>query len=172
MKNNLKICPVCSSGDVNVFFEIYAEPVHCNVLCQTRQSALSTRRGDIRLGFCECCGHIYNVAFDPGVMGYTEEYENSLHFSPSFQDYARQLAAKLVEKHGLFGKDVIEIGCGKGDFLMLLSELGVRSGVGFDSSYVKERQEKSDRKITFIQDFYSERYSEYAGDMILSRHVL
>ncbi len=172
MERGKKTCPVCRSECVSVFAEMAGMPVHCNILWHTRESALKARRGDIKLGFCSGCGHIFNTAFDPEAVKYTQEYENSLHFSPFFQDYARSLAVKLIEKFNLYGKDIIEIGCGKGEFLVLLSELGGNRGVGFDTSYVHERMENRDNRVVFIQDLYSEQYSEYKGDLICSRQVL
>ena len=67
-------------------------PVHCNVLWPTRGEAINAPRGDIRLGYLPDCGHTCNLDFDPSLMEYTQEYENSLHFSPRFQEYATALA--------------------------------------------------------------------------------
>ena len=165
-------CPVCESGSVLLFAEVKDALVHCNILWKKREDALKARKGDLKLGFCARCGHVFNTAFDPEAMKYTEEYENSLHFSPVFQDYARGLAVKLIERYGLYKKEIIEIGCGKGDFLLLMSELGGNSGIGFDASYIRDRNDSRDRKVSFIQDLYSEKYAHFKGDMILSRQVL
>jgi SAM-dependent methyltransferase len=106
-------------------------------------------------------------------MEYTQDYENSLHFSPRFQSYAEWLAARLVDRYDLRDRDIIEIGCGKGDFLKLICELGGNRGVGFDPSYVPEREAgEAVGRITFIRDFYSERYASYRADFICCRHVL
>lgn len=148
-------------------------PVHCNVLYSTREEALHTPRGDIKLGFCQKCTHIFNTAFNPALMKYVSDYENSLNFSPRFQQYARSLASRLIERYHLYDKDVIEIGCGKGDFLRLLCNLGRNRGIGFDPSYENERSGTgSQQNVTFIQDFYSERYSSYKADLVCCRHVL
>jgi SAM-dependent methyltransferase len=166
-------CPVCNSTDLVVFFEVLHVPVHCNVLWPTRDQAIQAPRGDMRLGFCRDCGHIFNLVFNPVLMAYTQDYENSLHFSPRFQRYAESLAARLIERHDLHGKDIIEIGCGKGDFLRLLCELGGNRGVGFDPSYnLGPNADTTAGRITFIQDFYSERYASYEADFICCRHVL
>jgi len=166
-------CPVCGSTDVDMFFEILQIPVHCNLLWTTRDEAVQAPRGDIRLGFCGHCGHVFNLSFDPSLVEYTQEYENSLHFSPRFQSYAESLAARLVERYDLYGKDIIEIGCGKGDFLKLLCELGGNRGVGFDPSYVPEQNDLTAAgRITFVPDFYSERYASYRADFICCRQVL
>jgi len=168
-----RICPICDSTAVGVFLEILQIPVHCNLLWPTRDEAVRAPRGDIRLGFCGDCGHIFNVAFDPALMEYTQDYENSLHFSPRFQRYAESLVARLIERYDLHDKDIIEIGCGKGDFLRLLCALGGNRGIGFDPSYVPERQaDAMAGQITFIQDFYSERYASYQAEFICCRHVL
>jgi SAM-dependent methyltransferase len=166
-------CPVCNSTDIAVFFEILGIPVHCNLPWTARDEAIQAPRGDIRLGFCERCGHIFNLAFDPVLMEYTQDYENSLHFSPRFQSYAESLAVRLIERYDLHGKDIIEIGCGKGDFLKLLCERGANRGVGFDPSYVPEQGTPATaERVTFIQDFYSERYASCQADFICCRHVL
>lgn len=171
-KRKENICPVCRSKTVLLFAEIRSVLVHCNVLWKNRESALRARRGDLRLCFCTRCGHVFNTAFDPEEMKYSEDYENSLHFSPVFQGYARELAARLVERYGLYGKDIIEIGCGKGDFLLLLSELGGNRAVGFDASFTRDRHEEHDNRVKFIKDLYDGRYSHIKADMILSRQVL
>lgn len=166
-------CCVCGMQDVRVFFEVEQVPVHCNLLWPSRAAALGAPKSDVRLGFCRECGHIYNLAFDPELMEYTQAYENSLHFSPRFQRYAESLAMRLIKDYALRGKDIIELGSGKGEFLTLLCELGGNRGVGFDPSYEPERSDgMTSGQVRFIQDFYSERYADYKADLLCCRHVL
>ena len=166
-------CPVCMSSDISIFAEIPQVPVHCNLLCPSRADALISPRADIRLGFCRICGHIFNDAFDPDCIEYIEDYENSLHFSPRFRQHAETLAADLVKRYELYEKTIIEIGCGRGDFLTLLCELGGNRGIGFDPSHAPDwHSDEANKQITFIRDFYSERYAGYKADMICCRHVL
>jgi len=147
-------------------------PVFCNLLWPEQEDARSAPRGDIELGFCKQCGHIYNLVFDAGLMAYNQAYENSLHFSPRFQSYASTLAQSLVERYDLRGKDIIEIGSGQGDFLRMLCALGDNRGVGFDPSYVAEPSVSPGPEVTFVRDYYSEQYADYPVDFIYSRHVL
>ena len=165
-------CPICLKTNTNPFFEMSQVPVHCNLLWATRVTALSAPRGDIELGFCPDCGHVFNLTYDPSLMEYTQDYENSLHFSPRFQRYADSLARRLVDRYDIRNKDIIELGAGKGDFLTMLSELGGNRGVGFDPSYVPGPEETVNKQLTFIQDFYSDKYSNYEADLICCRHVL
>lgn len=166
-------CPICSSRAIVEFFEISQVAVHNNLLWPSREAAVQVARGDIRLGFCQECGHIFNQAFRPELMEYSQAYENSLHRSRRFQSYAESLAARLVERYNLRGKRVIEIGCGNGEFLALLCEIGDNRGVGFDPSYCPgPTGGATTGRATFIEDFYSERYADYEADLICCRHVL
>lgn len=165
-------CPICLKSNTISFIEMSQVPVHCNLLWSTRAGAINAPRGDIELGFCPDCGHVRNLTYDPSLMEYTQDYENSLHFSPRFQRYATSLAEGLVNRYEIRNKDVIELGAGKGDFLTMLSEFGENRGVGFDPSYAPGPEEHKDKQLTFVQDFYSEKYSDYGADLICCRHVL
>ena len=168
-----EIYPELISPNPEVFFVMLDMPIFCNVLWSDQQSAQNCARGDIKLAFCPETGFINNVAFDPGRLEYSQAYENSLDFSPCFQAYAKSLALRLVERHDLHGKDIIEIGCGKGDFLLSLCELGNNRGIGFDPSYVLRPEHSNlEDRVKFIQDFYSERYTNYESDFIACRHTL
>src|SRR5579859_3841448 len=127
-----RTCPVCGDPELDPFFHAADIPVQLNALWSTREDALECSKGDIRLAFCAKCGCIRNVAFEPELLRYDGSYENSLHFSPVFQEFATRLAADLVDRYDLRGKTVAEIGCGKGEFLGMLCELGDNAGIGFD----------------------------------------
>src|SRR5262245_6281840 len=101
----------------------------------SREAALVAPRGDLRLAYCSGCGLIQNLVFDPGLVDYTLNYEDSQAYSPHFRRFATDLAEGLIERHGLRGKQVLEIGCGKGDFIALLCELGDMRGIGIDPAY-------------------------------------
>ena len=164
------LCPTCQSASLSSFLDLVGAPIHCNVLWASRAAALGAPRGDICLGFCHDCGMIYNTAFNPDLMTYTEDYENSLHCSPFFQHYATSLATRLVETYDLHGKTIIEIGCGKGEFLTLLCKAGLNHGIGFDPSYEADQDTGDDAAdITFIRDEYSEAHLDYAADLICCR---
>src|SRR5690606_34629448 len=99
--------------------------------------------------------------------------EETQGFSPTFNAFARGLARELVERHGLRGKRVLEIGCGKGEFLMSLAELGIAHGIGIDPSYVPERMpQAAARRLRFIRDIYREEHARFEADFICCRHTL
>lgn len=162
-----------SPPNLEVFFEMLDVPIYCNLLWSQQEAAKNCPKGDIRLAFNPSNGLISNIAFDPTKLDYDRDYENSLHYSSRFQQYAQSLTEDLVECYQLDNKDIIEIGCGKGDFLVSLCELGNSRGIGFDPTYIprSEHEHMSDR-VTIIQDFYSEKYRDYQADLICCRHTL
>jgi 2-polyprenyl-3-methyl-5-hydroxy-6-metoxy-1,4-benzoquinol methylase len=166
-------CPVCNSKELRVFFEISDVPITCNTPWRSREAARNCSRGNIKLAFCPVCSFIMNINFEPSRLEYTQAYGNPLHFSPYFQEYAQSQAERLVEQYNLHNKSIIEIGCGDGYFLQLLCKLGNNRGVGFDPAYVKQEKHSVSRdRVKFVQDFYSESYRDYQGDLVVCRQML
>ena len=167
------VCPNCGCQELSIFYEVRNVPVHSCLMLSTRQEALDFPTGDVVLGFCERCGFITNTEFDPQWSAYAPNYEDQQSFSPTFNQFALNLASRLIEQYDLHGKDIIEIGCSKGDFLLLLCELGNNRGVGIDPSTVPGRVESDAvSRVRFIQDYYSEKYADQVGDFICCRHTL
>jgi SAM-dependent methyltransferase len=167
------ICPSCEVGQTSIFYELKDFPVHTVLNIATRAEALGYRRGDIRLAFCPECGFISNVSFDPGLLEYGSNCEEGQGFSPTFRAFAQSLARRLVDRYGLKGKTVLEIGCGKGEFLSMLCEYGGNRGIGFDPAYVQGRFAMSgEGSVEFVKDFYSEKYSHYRADFICCQMTL
>ena len=168
-----KTCPNCLEGNLNVFYEVRRVPVHSVLLMPTRQVAVNYPKGDIALGFCNQCGFISNTLFDASVHEYSANYEETQGFSPTFRAFHQRLAESLIEKYGLRRKKIVEIGCGKGEFLSLICELGENQGIGFDPAFVPDRNPaKGGLDITFIQDFYSEKYAHVGADFFCCKMTL
>jgi SAM-dependent methyltransferase len=164
-------CPACGADEARPVAELGGVPVYCNVLWPTPEEALAAPRGDVALAFCGSCGMVWNSRFDQSLVAYTPAYENSLDFSSVFRAYAAELASRLVERYGLEGKDIVEIGSGKGDFLALLCAGGRNRGVGFDPSYDGEADAAAPT-VHFVRDLYSEAYADTPADFVCCRHVL
>jgi SAM-dependent methyltransferase len=140
---------------------------------ESRAEAVGYQRGSIRLVFCRDCGFIYNAAFDPALIKYSASYEETQGFSATFNAFHRDLAERLMARHRLRNKTVMEIGCGKGEFLTMLCELGAKQGIGFDPGYRPERNTSdAAKRINFVVDFYSERYAAYTADFICCKMTL
>jgi hypothetical protein len=166
-------CPVCASTTVSTFLNFRNVPVFCNVLAPTRAEALAAATADIQLTLCRECGHTFNAAFDAAALEYNPAYENSLHFSQHFSKYAEDLAHRLIDTYGIREKDVIDVGCGRGDFLSLVCRAGNNRGYGFDRSYAADGSgAPAPGNPTFIRDFYGPQYAGYPCDLLSCRHVL
>jgi SAM-dependent methyltransferase len=174
-KNPVKrqVCPCCGRQGSSNFFDVRNVPVENNMMTSTEEEALRFSLGDIDLALCDHCGFIRNTAFNPLLPLYFAGYEDQQGFSPTFNTYARDLSMHLIEKYDLYNKSVIEIGCGKGDFLSLFCKLGNNRGLGIDPLVETGpiEGEAADRVI-FIRDSYSEEYLHYPADMVICRHTL
>ena len=164
------ICPNCETVGMSIFYELQDVPVHSVLLQNSRDAALNYPKGDILLAFCETCGFITNIAFDPNLQKYSSGYEATQSFSPTFNEFHHRLANRLVETYKLYGKDILEIGCGQGEFLTILCELGDNNGIGFDPAY--EIGSSKDPRINIIKDFYSDKYSNIQTDFICCKMTL
>ena len=173
MRSVAHACPACGAESMSVFYEVERVPVNSVLLVNSRQEALDFQRGDIRLAVCPACGFVANIAFDEALTQYTARYEATQGYSPTFNKFHRALAQDLIDRYDLHGKDVIEIGCDKGDFITMLAEMGDNRGVGFDPAYVPGRHPSpaADR-LTFIADFYGQKYTGYHADFICCKMTL
>jgi len=166
-------CAACGGTELHVFHEASGVPANSCILLESRETAVRYPRGDVRLAFCAVCGFISNVAFDPVLTEYSGRYEETQGFSPTFQGFHHQLASALVERHSLRGKDIIEIGCGKGEFLKLLCDLGENRGLGFDPGYSEERGEAlGASRFEVVRDFFSDRYTDREADFVACKMTL
>lgn len=166
-------CPNCGSQGLHIFYEVRNVPVHSCLMMSSKEEALDFPCGDVVLGFCPECGFITNTVFDAHWSAYAPNYEDQQSFSPTFNKFALSLANKWIDKYNLHEKDLVEIGCSKGDFLLLMCELGNNRGVGIDPSVVPGRvQSQASDRVKFIQEYYSKKHAEYVGDFICCRHTL
>jgi SAM-dependent methyltransferase len=167
-------CPVCAGSATRECLSLDGVPVLCNRLFSNREAAREAPVGDIRLILCGECGFVFNRAFDPGRVEYSPDYDNSLEHSPCFRDYAESLANRLVRNHRLSHHLILEIGCGRGEFLLRLCRLGQSSGLGFDPGLPKGDRSVSGEggEVRFVQGVFSARRLPRSPDLALCRHVL
>jgi Methyltransferase domain/C-methyltransferase C-terminal domain len=167
-------CQACGSGDLQLFYRLEDVPAHSCLMLASREEALAFPRGAIELGFCHECGFIGNVRFDPRLHRYSPDYEETQAFSPRFQRFLDELWDDQIARFELGpGMTALEIGCGKGEFLVGLCERSGCAGIGLDPGYRPERTRTgaADR-IRFIRDFYGPRYAHLQADYLCCRHTL
>ncbi len=167
------ICPSCIDGKMTSFYQVNNVPTNSCILLDSKEDAIAYPRGNVDLKHCKQCGFISNMAFDPKLTEYSGRYEETQGFSGTFNKFHQHLAERLIKKHNLHNKSVIEIGCGKGEFITMLSELGSNRGIGFDPGYRDDHiKGRSSDNVTFIKDFYSEQYTDHQADFICCKMTL
>lgn len=170
---SVAVCPSCGDRGMQALYSIDGIPVHSTIQLTDRQEALNFPKGNLTLSYCPKCAFLANMRYDASVQAYCTNCEESQHFSPTFNAFAHELAKRWIDQYGIRNKTIIEIGCGKGEFLTLMCELGNNSGVGIDPSYQAWRNTSpAVSRMRFINDLYGEKYTDIHADVILCRHTL
>jgi SAM-dependent methyltransferase len=119
--------------------------------------------GDIALRTQPALRFTENAAFDADRVEYDADYENSQAHSPRFvahmQSVATMLRARLPR-----GARVVEVGCGKGDFVAMLGADGGLDVRGFDRTYAGDDPR--------IEARWLDARDRLDADLVVLRHVL
>lgn len=166
-------CPACAGADLRDFYRVPALPVHSTRLMATRAEALGFPRRPLALAFCRGCGFMFNRAFDPSVHSYSGRCEESQGQSPAFSSWLSSLVERLVSGHGVRGRRVLEIGCGKGEFLAALCRSGDNTGIGYDPTFVSGRAGDGEGDCwQVVPALWDGTRGIHAADFIACRHTL
>jgi hypothetical protein len=166
-------CPACGEGGGRVFHEVAAVPAQSAVLYGSAEAARRVPRSHIALVHCAACDFVFNARFDPTLIDESLTYEDSQGFSVTFNAYARRLAQDVVDRHGLGGRPVSEIGCGKGEFLSLLCERGASEGVGIDPIADPSRIPPAlSGRLHLVRERLAVHHGPLLGELVCCRHIL
>jgi SAM-dependent methyltransferase len=147
--------------------------VHVGVLWHSAEAGASAPRGAMHMHVCAGCGYVWNAAYDPGLLDYEQEYDNALHGSALFRRFEAAMVEHLVERYGLRGRTVVEVGCGDGRFLGLLAEAGGNDAVGFEPGYRPERRAAGvPDRVAILAEPYTADHPRRGGDLVAARQVL
>lgn len=152
-------CPACASRVLSRIATVPDVPTNSCLMLDHEAEAVAFPRGDINLAFCEECGFLFNRAFDPKLCEYSDRYKPTQAYSPTFNRFHQDLAARLAARVDLAGRTVVEVGCGQGEFLHLLCGLTGATGIGFDPCFDHRRDDVVlDRASTvrLFGEFFSE----------------
>ena len=80
----------------------------------------------INLDICQCSGcGLVQLDTDTKPVSYYREVIRSSAFSAEMREFRLQQFRQLVAKYSLAGEKMVEIGCGRGEYLGLMKEAGV-----------------------------------------------
>ena len=113
-------------------FKVEGLPVFQNKMFADSASALDCPKGDLRLVRDMETGLIFNAAFNESLLKYDSDYQNEQACSNVFQQHLEDVRA-IIERY-FAGKQLIEVGCGKGYFLEFLHKSGYEI-TGIDPAY-------------------------------------
>ncbi|RKP47234.1 methyltransferase domain-containing protein [Cohnella endophytica] len=165
-------CPICQHSNTKSLVTRDNVPVHQNMVFQSKEDAARITRGDLHLRLCEECGFIYNSTFDANKLSYGDSYNNSQNYSAAFNQYTEELSQYIIDEKGLQEGTIIEVGCGKADFIRQLFRRNDKiKGYGFDPAYVGDEVE-FDGRLKFIRSFYGPAYEQIQADVVVCRHVI
>ena len=83
------------------------------------QAELASDRG-VTLRICQCLG-CGLIQLDNEPVPYFREVIRAAAFSPEMRGFRREQFADWIARHNLAGRRVLEVGCGRGEYLELLS---------------------------------------------------
>jgi hypothetical protein len=167
-------CLLCGSPKLMVFYEIADVPASCNLLWTSSDAAKNCPKGSIKLAFCSNCSFIANYENEPEKNEYGSLYDNSLFYSGHFRNFAKELAINLIRRYNLNKKNIIEVGCGKVDFLTLFCKLGGNSGLRLNPMAIKGASENRSvpDSVGSAAQFQQELNQGFMIDFVFSYHEL
>jgi len=169
-----RACPSCRTAGLVPFYPLTRVLVPGGRLAPSKSQALRVPRGPLELAHCPACGFITNHRYKretaPGAGAGTDAPSRS----PADARFMRHLGNGLIKRWALHGKTVLDIGCGNGEFLSLLCELGMKEGIGFDPAY--QAAAGGDNLAAAKCRFHAEEYGasnwSVKADLICCRHTL
>jgi len=143
-------CPLCGGKEGVEFFHQPSVPTNVIVLFDDPTEARAWPRGSLRLLACPACGLVYNADVDPALIEYSARIEETQAFSPHFVAYAEELASHWLERHGLRGRRVLEVGCADAfGTRLVVQEVKRLTAVDFDPVFIADVRKRMDPRWAF-----------------------
>lgn len=127
-------CPVCLHSDFDEILNRERVPVLQNVIVATEAEARDFPVARLRIVGCRHCSFVWNADFDPDAIDYNLQYNNSVQASQVYLDHQKAMAERVLSRPGQLS--CLEVGCGEGEFLNVLSASGrLDKAIGFDPAH-------------------------------------
>lgn len=106
---------------------------------------------------------VENDAFDSRLIDYSEDYQNSQAYSNKFKEHMKSVLS-LLKLEAKQDSLIVEVGCGKGDFVEMVQADGFFKIQGFDASF--------EGNNSAIEKRYLNKNDRIKADLVVLRHVL
>lgn len=164
-------CPGCGGRTLVKGLELKGQPTVLNYRFRTVAEARKVPRGDVTLRQCGGCGLVFNGTFEGARIPYDERYENRQGASPLFRAHVDALIQRLGDVPGVRGGRLLEVGCGKGEFLRRAAERLGATAEGYDTSY-EGPMEMDGGRVRFHGGYLTGADVRGAHDVVICRHVV
>lgn len=171
MQKKTAICPICKNEQCEFIIERKNVPIVQNVICEKLEDSIAITKDDMEIYYCDICTHVFN-SNAKNYEQYNLKYDNSQINSVYFKKYINLVSSYINDNIELSGKTILEIGCGQGDFINLISKDTDCSYIGFDPS-LKELINLE--KMKLYNKFFDEKYAgilEQKIDLVILRHIM
>lgn len=162
-------CPGCGSAALSASLRIEAQPVILNYRFRTAEESAAVPLRPIALTQCGNCGLVFNSAFEEGVVPYDEFYENRQSHSAAFAKHTTQIARIIGAMMESDAPRILEVGCGKGEFLRRVVSFCAGTGEGWDTSYEGPNTVEG---VTFHKEYLTPEATQRTFDAVVCRHVV
>lgn len=164
---------MCAEVDTTELLHLPSIPTNNVILCDDPTGASDWPVASFRLMLCRRCGFIFNADFQPAAVEYSSRIEETQAFSPHFVRYAESLAGDWIDRYDIRAQTVLEIGCGKAEFLSLMCEIGDNQGIGFDPAVHIDRVDvDAALRLTLVADLFGDEQIGLDADALVCRHTL
>ena len=119
--------------------------------------------GPIRLRYNKSLKFLENDAFDKKIINYNLDYDNSQSYSQEFKKHMFRVF-NIIKKNLHKNSKIVEVGCGQGHFIDLISKNSNYEVRGFDTSYKGKNKKIEKRYLTKSDNIFA--------NMVVLRHVL
>ncbi|MEG2501072.1 MAG: class I SAM-dependent methyltransferase [Oscillospiraceae bacterium] len=166
----MKKCIVCGAP-------LFDEPLFCcdNMpsSAQNIPDAIDVQKDKgIKLNLCQCSG-CGLVQFDCEPVSYYKDVIRAGGFSTTMVELRRAQYKHFIDKCNLKGKKIIEVGCGQGEFLNVLTEFDVKSyGIENSEKLVQLAKGKGLNVVNAFADFADTALPNQPFDAFLSFNFL
>ncbi|TWT96478.1 methyltransferase domain-containing protein [Neorhodopirellula pilleata] len=165
-------CVACEGVDLFEFYQLTHLPADTGSLASTKQEAVESLSGELRLAFCRTCGFVHNVAFNPDLVRYSLGYDASLCHSPGLAIAMNDSVHALVNDHQLEGRSILEIGCGQAHLLRSICQHASVKAVGIDPTTLEAELQIGTSQLRLIRSSLQESHRELIGDLIICVSVI
>lgn len=163
-------CLACRSKNNHRLHAWDAVPLSVVGLSKDEREARAQAKLTMDLRRCAMCGHVFHVEFDYAKVPYATGSNLVFNAAKSWLEYQRDLAREWIERYGIRGKRVLEIGCGDGTFLQPFLAAG-NTCVAFEPG--PEWETATRAGVTVRRElFRADALAELRPDFIICRHVI